>query len=65
MNLAEVREALKEITGTEGSLTEQLSTLIADISDSYSGIEEMGGTLPQQKNTNNLPEAIGSIPTED
>lgn len=61
MNLAEAREALKEITGTEGNLTEQLSTLITNVSDSYDEVEELGGTLPSKKNIDNLPGTIEGI----
>lgn len=61
MNLAEAREVLKEITGTEGNLTEQLSTLVTNVSDSYDEIEKLGGILPSKKNIDNLPETIEEI----
>lgn len=61
MNLAEAREVLKEITGTEGNLTEQISTLATNVSDSYDEVKELGGTLPSKKNIDNLPETIEGI----
>ena len=35
--------------------------MISDLQDSYEKIEEKGGTIPEHKNTNNLPPAIESI----
>lgn len=44
------------------TVAEDLLDLNNDIWDAYSAIEGMGGTLPQNKNTNNLVTAINSIP---
>ncbi len=38
-----------------------LTKLTDDIRDSYDAVEEKGGTLPEHKNTDSLPEAIRSI----
>lgn len=44
------------------SIADKLNKLDADILDSYDAVEEQGGTVPTQKNTNNLGDAIRSIP---
>lgn len=44
------------------SISGHLRKMISDLQDSYEKIEEKGGTIPEHKNTNNLPPAIESIP---
>lgn len=45
------------------SVADKITQLINDISSSYQKIESKGGTIPTNKNTNNLPDAIDSIPS--
>lgn len=45
------------------SVENQLTQLETDITNAYTAIQTKGGTVPQDKNTNNLSTAIGSIPT--
>lgn len=45
------------------AISDSLAELATDISNAYDGIENKGGTLPQNKNTNNLATAIDSIQT--
>lgn len=45
------------------AISDDLTDLNNDIWDAYSAIEAKGGTIPQNKNTNNLVTAIESIPT--
>lgn len=40
-----------------------LAELASDIQDGYSAVQTKGGTIPQNKNTNNLATAISTIPT--
>lgn len=44
------------------SIATSLTKLSSDISDAYDAINTMGGTIPSDKNTDNLPSAISSIP---
>lgn len=44
------------------SVADKITQLINDISSSYQKIQSKGGTIPSSKNTNNLPDAIDSIP---
>ena len=44
------------------SIASKLEKLETDIENSYDAVNDMGGTLPQDKNTNNLETAIRSIP---
>lgn len=43
------------------AISDLLTKLTDDIRDSYDAVEEKGGTLPEHKNTDSLPEAIRSI----
>ena len=45
------------------SIASKLEKLELDITNAYDAIEDMGGTVPQNKNTNNLDTAIRSIPS--
>lgn len=45
------------------AIADKLTKLETDISNAYDTIETKGGTLPTDKNTNNLSTAIDSIPT--
>lgn len=45
------------------SVADKITQLVNDISASYLRIEGKGGTIPTNKNTNNLPNAIDSIPS--
>lgn len=45
------------------AISDSLAELATDISNAYDSIENKGGTLPQNKNTNNLATAIDSIQT--
>ena len=45
------------------SVADKITQLINDISSSYQKIQSKGGTIPTNKNTNNLPNAIDSIPS--
>ena len=45
------------------SIASQLTKLETDISNAYDSIETKGGTIPQNQNTENLSNAIASIPT--
>ena len=44
------------------SIADKLTKLRTDIDDSYDAVAEQGGTVPTQKNTENLAPAILSIP---
>lgn len=43
------------------SVADKLEKLTTDIKSAYDAIEEKGGTIPEYKNTDSLPEAIRSI----
>lgn len=45
------------------SVADKITQLVNDISASYLKIEGKGGTVPANKNTTNLPDAIDSIPS--
>ena len=45
------------------SVADTIQELATDISIAYDEVQTKGGTLPQNKNTNNLATAIGTIPT--
>lgn len=45
------------------SIADQLNKMIPELEEAYTAIEEMGGTLPEQKNYKNLRVAIESIPS--
>ena len=45
------------------SVADKLAELASDIGDCYGEVQSKGGTIPQNKNTNNLATAIGSIPS--
>ena len=42
-------------------VADRLNKLRTDIEDTYQAINEIGGTIPSDKNTNNIPEAIRSV----
>lgn len=44
------------------TIAESLTTLSTDITATYDKIAAKGGSIPQEKNTNNLPGAVESIP---
>lgn len=43
------------------AIADRLNKLRTDIEDTYQAITEIGGTIPSNKNTNNIPEAIRSV----
>lgn len=43
------------------AIADDLQKLASDLSDAYDAIETKGGTLPEHKNTDSLPDAIRSI----
>jgi len=43
------------------AISDRLTKLITDITNAYTSIENKGGTIPSDKNTNNLSTAINSI----
>ena len=43
------------------AISDLLTKLTEDIRDSYDAVEAKGGTIPEHKNTDNLPDAIESI----
>lgn len=45
------------------SVADKLAALASDIGDCYDEVQSKGGTIPQNKNTNNLATAIATIPT--
>lgn len=45
------------------SIASKLTKLETDITDAYSAIQTKGGTIPSNKNTNNLSTSINSIPS--
>lgn len=45
------------------SVAETIQELATDIGNAYDEVQTKGGTLPQNKNTNNLATAIATIPT--
>lgn len=45
------------------SVATEITKLQTDISNAYDSVETMGGTIPTDKNTNNLSTAIESIPS--
>lgn len=44
------------------SISDEISRLSGNISDSFGAVEDMGGTVPQNTNSDNLAAAIRSIP---
>lgn len=61
MSLESVNEQLAEVTGGTGTLSDTLAKLSSDISNAYDAIEDKGGTIPEDKNTDSLPGAINTI----
>lgn len=47
------------------SISDEISRLSGNISDSFGAVEDMGGTVPQNTNSDNLAAAIRSIPQPD
>jgi len=47
------------------SIADSITKLKADITSAYNTIEQKGGTIPSEKNTNNLSDAIESIPKKE
>lgn len=45
------------------SVADRLNKLTTDITNAYSAVQTKGGTIPADKNTNNLATAISSIPS--
>ena len=45
------------------SVADTIQELATDIGNAYDEVQTKGGTLPQNKNTNNLATAIATIPT--
>lgn len=45
------------------AVANKLNKLISDIEDAYDAVDSKGGTIPANKNTDNLAGAIGSIST--
>lgn len=45
------------------SISTQITELTSDITEAYASINSKGGTIPAHKNTNNLADAIDSIPS--
>lgn len=45
------------------SIQSEIDRINGNISDAYSAVDEMGGTLPTIRNSANLAGAIGSIPS--
>ena len=45
------------------AIADKLTKLSTDISNAYTAIDNKGGTIPANKNTDNLASAIGSIST--
>lgn len=45
------------------SIASELTKLETDITNAYDAVQIKGGTIPSDKNTNNLPNAINSIPS--
>lgn len=45
------------------AVADKLNKLISDIGDAYDAVDSKGGTIPANKNTDNLAGAIGSIST--
>lgn len=43
------------------AIADRLNKLRTDIEDTYQAINNLGGTIPSDKNTNNIPEAIRSV----
>lgn len=46
------------------AISNTLSSIITNLSNAYSQIGAMGGTIPLSKNMENLPSAIGTIPSD-
>lgn len=61
MSLAQVNTALNEIIGDERTLAENFATLVSQVRDVYTTIETKGGTVPANKNTENMASAIEGI----
>ena len=47
------------------AISDSITKLIADITSAYNTIAQKGGTIPSEKNTDNLSDAIESIPTKE
>jgi len=47
------------------SIADSITKLKADITSAYNTVEQKGGNVPSEKNTDNLSDAIGSIPTKE
>ena len=61
MNLAQIKNRLVGIVGSDGTLTDVLTKLINKTDQTYSQIESMGGTIPTRKNMDNIADAIETI----
>ncbi|MDE7347463.1 MAG: hypothetical protein K2N48_12090, partial [Muribaculaceae bacterium] len=43
-------------------VAEQVTRIQNNVADSYNAVSEMGGELPEEQNSDNLPSAVRSIP---
>lgn len=61
MSLANINDTIEELTGTSGTLANNIVSLIQDVQGVYTAISEVGGTLPEDLNTENMADAINTI----
>lgn len=61
MNLTQIKTRLASSVGADGTITDVLDTLIESTAQTYSQIDQMGGTVPNAKNLDNIADAIDTI----
>lgn len=61
MNLTQIKTRLASSVGADGTITDVLDALIESTAQAYSQIDQMGGTVPAQKNIDNFASAIETI----
>lgn len=61
MNLTQIKTRLASSVGADGTITDVLDALIESTAQTYSQIGQMGGTVPDAKNLDNIADAIDTI----
>lgn len=65
MNLTQIKTRLASSVGADGTITDVLDALIGSAAQTYSQIDQMGGTVPNVKNLDNIADAIDTIESSE
>ncbi len=61
MSLVNINTELGEIIGENGTLVENIASLVDEVQSTYIAVQEKGGTVPENKNTANMATAVEGI----